>query len=315
MKSLPIYSSSLNAVLLDFEKDLRVWNYNETTVYYMTIHLREFFSYLETKGYDHIKYITTKMVSEYYHDYLSCRQNERRSGALSNATLNKHQQALNLFKNYLKKHLSLNFGVHLKTEKQSSLTLKDILTVDEIKEVFDACDRSHKSKRYRIRDKAMLTLAYGCGLRTHQIVGLDLKDVDLQSGKLTITSGAQNKERDHPYQNLLPHQIKSLEDYVYFSRPHFYNSKYCDSFFVNKNGNRMQGKSHRIRLNAILKATENTTILEKNIGLHSLRHSIASHLSANGMSIQMVSKFLGHSSLESTQIYVHLAELLNAERV
>jgi integrase/recombinase XerD len=312
MKSLPIYSPSFNAVLKDFGKDLAVWNFSDTTNYYMTIHLREFFHYLETKGYDHIKYITTKLVSQYYHDYLSCRKNVRRSGALSNATLNKHQQALNLFKKYLKKHESLNFGVHLKTEKQTSLTLKDILTVEEIKEVFEACERSHKSKRYRIRDKAMLTLAYGCGLRTHQIVGLDLKDVDFQTGKLIITSGAQNKKREHPIQNLLLHQIKALEDYVYFSRPHFYNAKYCEAFFVNKNGTRMQGKSHRDRLSAILKATENNNILEKNLGLHSLRHSIATHLSCNGMSIQLVNKFLGHSSLESTQIYVHLAELLNA---
>ncbi|MFD2916831.1 tyrosine-type recombinase/integrase [Psychroserpens luteus] len=312
MKSLPIYSSSFNAVLQDFEKELAVWNYSITTSYYMTIHLREFFHYLETKGYEHIKYITTKIVSQYY-EHLSSRKNVTQNGALSNATLNKHQQALKLFKKYLKRHESLNFGVHLKTEKQNSLTLKDILSVDEVKQLFEACECSHKSKRYRLRDKAMLTLMYGCGLRTHQVVGLDLKDIDFQTGRLNITSGAQNKKRNHTKQVLLANQLKALEDYIYFSRPHFYNAKYCDALFVNKNGTRMQGKAHRNRLDVILKTTENKDIIAKKISCHNLRHSIATHLLVNGMTIQQVSQFLGHSSLESTQIYVHLAELLNAE--
>lgn len=312
MKSLPIHSPSFNVILKDFEKELSVWNYNQTTTYYMTIHLREFFHYLETKGYDHIKYITTKLVTQYY-GHLSIRKNERRSGALGNATLNKHQQALKLFKNYLKRREILKFGVHLKTEKQNSLTLKDILTIDEVKQLFEACDCSHTSQRFRLRDKAMLTLMYSCGLRTHQIVGLDLNDLDFEKGMLMIKSGAQKKKRDQPYQVLLPNSIKILEDYIHFSRPNFYNANYCDALFVNKNGTRMQGKSHRDRLNAILLATENEDILEKNISPHNLRHSIATQLILNGMPIQKVSAFLGHSSLESTQIYTHLAELINGQ--
>lgn len=312
MKKLSLQSPSFNAILQDFQKDLEVWNFNKMAVYYMPIHLREFFHYLETKGHDSLKFITTKLVSEYY-EYLSRRKNQRRSGALSNASLNKHQQALKLFLEYLKKHqYKLNFGVHLKSEKQSTLTLKDILTISEVKELFEVCEYSHPTKRMRLRDKAMLAMMYSCGLRTHQMVGLDLSDVDFTNRKLMIRSGSQNKKRRQPYQVMMQNTIEILQEYIHLGRPLFYRAEYCDALFVNKNGGRMLGKAHRNRLDALIQLTENDAIMEKNISPHNLRHSIATHLLVNGMSLVKVSEFLGHSSLESTQIYTHLAELYNA---
>lgn len=312
MKNLDLHSPTFKAILEDFGRDLDLWNYNEKTVYYMPIHLQEFFHYLETKGYQTLEYITTKRVSEYY-EYLSNRKNQRRSGALSNAALNKHQQALKLFLKYLKKKKQvLTFGVHLKSEKSTSITLKDILSVEEVMELFAACDYSHSSKHIRLRDKAILTLMYSCGLRTHQVVGLDLKDVDFDKGRLMIRSGSQKKKRNQPYQVLLPNQMKILDDFMNLSRPLFYHAEYCDSLFVNKNGGRMLGKSHRNRLQAIIRATENEDLMEKKIAPHNLRHSIATHLLLNGMPFQKVSEFLGHTSLESTQIYTHLVEQINA---
>lgn len=312
MKNLPIFSPTFNALLSDFSKDLELWNYDNGTVYYMTIHIQELFHYLETQGYDNLHHVTTKKITEYYDEYLSKRKNQTRSGALSNASLNKHQQALRLFQTYLKKHESLNFGVHLRTEKTSTLTLKDILTVDEVKELFDACSYSHSTRRIRLRDKAMLTMMYSCGLRTHQVEGLDLGDVDFNTGKLTIRSGSRNKKRDQPYQTMLPNHLRIIEDYVHMSRPLFYNAESCEALFINKNGTRMGDKSHRERLKMIIKVTENEAILEKDIAPHNLRHSIATHLLLNGMPLKKVSKFLGHSRIESTQIYTHLVELINA---
>jgi integrase/recombinase XerD len=311
MKTLPIYNDSFRAILKDFENDLEVRNFDPMTVYYMESHLREFFHYLETMGCNDIQSITTKMVSKYY-EQLSKRKNQRRSGALCNGSLNKHQQALRLFQKYLKKMGVQSFGVHLKGEKPTPLTVKDILTEAEIFELFDACDHSHKLKRYRLRDKAMLTILYGCGLRTHQMVALDLKDIDFKNRKLLIRDGDQNKKRDHEYQVLLPSQIEILENYIYFSRPHFYRAKFTKAMFVNKNGGRMQGKAHRNRFAAIVKTANNQDIIDKNPCLHNLRHSIATHLYCNGMTIQKVQRFLGHASLEATQIYTHLAEELNA---
>ena len=61
-----------------------------------------------------------------------------------------------------------------------------------------------------------------------------------------------------------------------------------------------------VRLHTLLKRTDNSELIEKEITLHTLRHSIATHLLANGMQLEKIQEFLGHSSLESTQIYTHL---------
>ena len=71
----------------------------------------------------------------------------------------------------------------------------------------------------------------------------------------------------------------------------------------------MHGQTLNLRLKTLQHTTGDLILLEKEIGLHTLRHSIATHLMSAGMPLASISKFLGHSSLESTQIYTHLAGL------
>lgn len=308
MKSLPIYSNTFNELLNKFERDLFINGKSKSTIYYMPIHLREFFHYLETKGHENLKYVTTQIVSTYY-KYLSTRKNERRGGALSNGSLNKHQQALKLFLNFLKNHnFKLTFGVHLKTEKTDLIDEKDILTQDEVIELFEVCEHSHVSRRYRLRDKAMLAILYSCGLRRSEAEGLDISDIDFESKQILVRKGFKNKERKKPFVPINDYNLKLIEDYIQYSRPLFYNSNTTEALFVNKNGGRLEGKSFADRLKSIIKATENESIIEKNISPHNLRHSVATHLLQRGMPIEEVSEFLGHSSLESTQRYTHLLD-------
>jgi len=309
MKNLPLYSSTFLALLDDFQNDLIVRNKSNSLVYNLPTHLREFFHYLESKGHENLNHVTTKIVTKYY-QYLSTRKNERRGGALSNGSLNKHQQALKLFLAYLKNNnFKMTFGVHLKTEKTNTITEKDILTPDEVKELFEACDYSHVSNRFRLRDKALLAILYSCGLRRNEAVGLNLNDVDFDNRQIYVRNGSRNKKRKNPYVPINDFNLKLIEDYIINSRPQFHNSHLSDALFVNKNGTRMLGKSFSDRLMAIVKATENENIIEKDISPHNLRHSVATHLLQNGLSIEKVSEFLGHNYLESTQIYLHLIDL------
>jgi integrase/recombinase XerD len=82
---------------------------------------------------------------------------------------------------------------------------------------------------------------------------------------------------------------------------------------VSQQGKRMQGMSFANRLKAIVQATNNKTIAEKGITLHILRHSIATHLLQKNVPLESIKTFLGHSSLESTQIYVHLIKTIENE--
>ena len=106
-----------------------------------------------------------------------------------------------------------------------------------------------------------------------------------------------------------------LEDYIYEARPEFYQSNLSEALFINKNGTRMQGMSFANRLKAIIQATNNKTIAEKGITLHILRHSIATHLLQQNVPLESIKTFLGHSSLESTQIYTHLLKSIQDEDI
>lgn len=105
------------------------------------------------------------------------------------------------------------------------------------------------------------------------------------------------------------HSSRILEEYIYDYRTEFKNHKETEALFLNYRGTRLQGMSFANRLRAIIKATDNKDLQQRNITLHSLRHSIATHLLEQGADIEHISKFLGHNSLESTQIYTHFLEI------
>ena len=93
----------------------------------------------------------------------------------------------------------------------------------------------------------------------------------------------------------------------------WFTRKRNNAFFISQKGNRMNAQSMAIRLKLLQQRTNDYGLQEKNVRLHVLRHSIATHLLQNGMSLEKISKFLGHNSLESTQVYTHLVESLDTQ--
>ncbi|MDC1162389.1 tyrosine-type recombinase/integrase [Tenacibaculum sp.] len=312
MKSLTLYNQSFIVLINSYQSWLATLGYAEKTTYTLPNHLKEFFYYLELKGHEGIEFITTKLVSEYYNDYLSIRRNKRRGGALGNRALNKHQQALKLFLKYLKEHgAKYNFGVHLKTEKSETIDVRDLLTIDQVKQLFKACDWSHISKKYQIRDKAILVILYNCGLRRNEAVHINVADVNFDKRQLFVAKGKNYKPRFIPLNDF---SLKVLEEYIYDVRPQFNKAtKTSDSLFLNRFGGRMLGQTFSDRLRKIIEATEDEIIMSKKITLHTLRHCLATHLLEKGMKLEDISRLLGHSSLESTQIYVHLLDKLKED--
>ena len=100
MKKLKLNNESFKLLVTNYKEWLDILGYAESTVYYLPNHLQEFFYYLECHGHSDINRITTQTVKDYYNK-LKERTNERQSGALSKSYLNKHQQALRKFKEYL----------------------------------------------------------------------------------------------------------------------------------------------------------------------------------------------------------------------
>ncbi|WP_034045361.1 tyrosine-type recombinase/integrase [Wocania ichthyoenteri] len=309
MKKLKLYNESFKLLVVSYKEWLDILGYAETTVYNLPNHLQEFFYYLEQNSIRDINQITTKIIKDYYRE-LQQRANERQSGALSKSYLNKHQQALKKFKEYLQNHNHKGINIHLKSEKQPTEEKLNILTQEEVKELFKATEFSHRESRFRLRDKAILTVLYSCGLRRNEAVHLDLSDIYFDKERVFVRKGKNYRERFVPINRK---NAEILEDYIYEARPEFYQSNLSEALFVNKNGTRMQGMSFANRLKAIIQATNNKTIAEKGITLHILRHSIATHLLQKEVPLESIKTFLGHTSLESTQIYTHLLKTIENE--
>ena len=211
MKKLKLQNESYRMFVANYKEWLDILGYAESTVYYLPNHLQEFFYYLEQNYIKNINHITTKTVKDYY-NYLQQRVNERRNGGLSKSYLNKHQQALKKFKEYLQNHNHTGINIHLKSERNPTEEKINILTQSEIKELFRATNQSHHSQRIQLRDKAMLVVLYSCGLRRNEAVHLDTSDIFFDKERLFVRKGKNYKERFVPINRT---NAEILEDYIW----------------------------------------------------------------------------------------------------
>ncbi|OWP82825.1 hypothetical protein BWK59_13820 [Flavobacterium davisii] len=304
----PIKNESYKAVVQDFENWLDILGYSNSTIKNLPSHLREFFHYLENENINQINLINVQTIKDYY-EHLKTRDSQVREGGLSKAYLNKHIQALKKFNDYLKNHNAKPLPIHLKREEQNQRDSLQILTQDEIKALFKATDYSNEQERIRKRDKVILVLLYSTGLRRNEVVNLKIKDILFDKERIFIKKGKNYKER---YVPINEYNLKIIEEYIYDYRPSFYNYKQTEYLLINYRGKPLQGQSLSNRLNQIVEASgiRKAPLLEGlgRLTPHILRHSIATHLLEKGANIETISQFLGHSSLESTQIYTHLLE-------
>lgn len=312
MKQLPLQSPSYAYAERGFKEWLDILGYAPTTVYNLPNAVRELLHWMETKKQTQLQQITSQHITDYY-DHLRERENQTRGGGLSNAYLNKHQQAIKLFSDYLRQTGRITLPlIELNTEDKNHERI-DVLTIAEIKLLYQVADHlptdgKHKKGRefyeaLGYRDKAMLTLFYGCGLRRNEGVQLDKSDIDFDRALLHVKKGKNYKERFVP---ITKHGILHLQNYLYEARPILLQGSKAEALLISAKGNRIDGQMLLLRLKYLIELTDNATLQQKQVGLHTLRHSIATHLLANGMALERIKEFLGHSSLESTQIYTHL---------
>ena len=147
------------------------------------------------------------------------------------------------------------------------------------------------------RDHAMLELLYATGIRVSELIGLNVNDVNLSAGFIRCQS--KGKERIVP---LYPAAVKALEDYVKDIRPRIVANEEEQALFVNMNGERMSRQGYW----KIIKGYQEKAGIKTDITPHTLRHSFAAHLLANGADLRSIQEMLGHSDISSTQIYTQL---------
>jgi len=279
-----------------FEKWLQTLGYAESTVYASKRHVHDFFFYLKENEITRLEAIQSEIIKA-YHNYLQCRKNKTKSGSLSNNSIISNINALKRLSRYLQETGKGYLEINLELQAGRAGT-KTILSIAEIKSLYKACDNTVLG----LRDRAILSIYYGCGIRRSEGLALNLDDVLLKEKRVHVRKGKGYKERYVPMNEAIR---EDLENYIYVARRQLQSFKpeKQEALFLSMQVNRLCGNALLLRIHKLVEAAG----IPKKVGIHSLRHSIATHLLQSGMTLEEVSRFLGHSSLESTQIYTHVS--------
>jgi integrase/recombinase XerD len=174
--------------------------------------------------------------------------------------------------------------------------LPDTLSIEDINKLISAIDAS---KAEGMRNKTIIEMLYGCGLRVTELVELRISNIYADSEFIKVV-GKGNKERIVPIGSVALHL---LEIYINQVRVHLSIKKGHEDFmFLNRFGSRLS----RISVFNLIKTLAEATGIHKNISPHTLRHSFATHLIEGGADLRAVQEMLGHASITTTEIYTHL---------
>lgn len=174
--------------------------------------------------------------------------------------------------------------------------LPEFLSVEEIEQLIGALDLS---KPEGMRNKALLEVLYGCGLRVSELVNLKLSNLSLEIEYIKVV-GKGNKERLVPIGSSA---IKYLKHYIEEVRTHMSIKLGKEDYvFINRLGTPLS----RVMIFMIIKDLAIKAGINKNISPHTFRHSFATHLIEGGADLRAVQEMLGHESITTTEIYTHL---------
>lgn len=226
-------------------------------------------------------------------------------------TVKRKIATLKAFYNYLeeKEIISENPFHKIKVKFKETLVLPRIIPREEIEQLLNYMYKeleAHNTgdhRKYKLRDIAVTEVFFATGARVYEISNIKMDSINLHSGVIRIM-GKGGKER---YIQIGNEEILNLlQAYYQENRKAIQESGY---FFVNRRGGRYTEQSIR----GMLKQYTCLAGISRNITPHMFRHSFATYLIEEGMDISMVQQILGHSSIKTTQIYIHVASKKQAE--
>ena len=173
--------------------------------------------------------------------------------------------------------------------------LPEVLSVEEVENILDSVDVN--AGWTGLRDRAILEILYGCGLRVSEACSLQISHVYLQEGFVRVV-GKGDKERLVPLGEMAADAFKNYLD----ARPAAAEPAFDDIAFLNKNGRPLS----RVAIFNLVKKQALLAGVRKEISPHTFRHSFATHLIENGADLRVVQEMLGHESILTTEIYTHI---------
>ena len=268
---------------------------NSVEAYCHDVHL--FLQYLESQSHstlvDEVKQDTIENFFAYLYDL--------NIGATSQARI---LSGLKSFWRYLtQENLTDDDPTVLISSPSLGRHLPEVLSYEEIQMMIDSIDLSQPNGH---RNKAMIEVLYGCGLRVSELIGLQISDIYREDGFLRII-GKGSKERLVPIGDS---SLKILFQYIDGARKHIkVKPKFTDTAFLNNRGTGLTRQSVFL----LVKELAEKNGIKKTISPHTFRHSFATHLLEGGANLLAVQQMLGHASVSTTEIYTHISDDLLRE--
>jgi integrase/recombinase XerD len=300
---------TLETWLESFFEHLGRRNYSPRTVACYRKDLRLFVEWLGTQNLSTVADLTTSNLEKYQqhlalrlckHDYYS------QPRSLTVATRNRLMAALRSFFRYLYRDGKVlgNPAAALELARARKSLPKDVLTVAEMRRLLDCISNDNAVE---LRDRAVLELLYGTGIRCFEMVNLKLGDLRLGEGLVQVL-GKGNKERIVPMGRVAQ---TALAEYLDKSRPQLVRGVFPELFISASHGGPVSERELRTRLKHWVEQSG----LRKKVSFHTFRHSFATHLLTAGADLRSIQVLLGHATLSTTGVYLrldtsHLAETL-----
>ncbi len=259
--------------------------------------LADYLAFLEGRGIVDISLVTREDVAAYEEDLVN-RELDDEGGRYSAATIHRRVSMLKGFHKFLAREelCQSDPTARLPLPKREQ-RLPDVLSIEQMDALMGQVETLWDGA-IAVRNRAILEVLYGCGLRVSELVGLDLADLRFEDGLLSVI-GKGGKQRMAPISGMALHWMKA---YLELARPGFLKSDARQTaVFLNARGSRLSRQS----VHALV-ARAGVAIGVGNLHPHTLRHSFATHLLEGGADLRAIQEMLGHADIATTQVYTHV---------
>lgn len=253
--------------------------------------IKRFIDFLNAESVSDLKQVDNLLVRTYI---TKLRLGDLSDTQLGSSTISRNLSSLRSFYYFLIEYHNFDNNPFLAIKTiQSDKNLPDFLYYNEVEQLLDSIEVKNF---ITLRNRIMLEMMYGCGLRVSEVTDLQVNNVNLLERYIKVL-GKGNKERLVPFHM----GIKDLlEDYLKQRQQKQISNNYL---FLNNRNNQLTSRGVQYILDKVVA----NSALSKNVHPHMLRHSFATHLLDNGADIKVVQELLGHSNLSTTQIYTHVS--------
>ena len=284
----------MNKLLKEFETYLQVErNYSEQTIDSYIRDLEKFYTYLRKEDL-----LEDQVEEKNIRNFMS----EEMMSGVSKRSCSRRLSAIKHYYKFLneRKYISTNPAAIMSLPKKDKKN-PDVLYVEQVRKLLEL--NSERKDELAVRDQAILEVLYTSGIRASELINIKMSDLSLSSREIRIL-GKGNKERIAIISESCRKRIKEYQNKLRLNLLLKYKGENPPSeLFLNNNGDKLTTRG----LEYILKKVEEKTGYYLGLHPHIFRHSLATHLFDNGLDLLEIQKILGHSSIDSTQVYTHVS--------